>query len=311
MSDKASGSGLSRLITEAVTLSENGLLIVDAHDRIVFTNPAMARFFGIADPAAVMDKALGQVLVWLHQNALGENADGRSLNDWLAHFQSSFRSLPFRSFEIEMFNGRWLLTTEQILQGGAVMIQCADITRLKTAESELLQSKLQLEYLAMTDELTGLPSRRHFLSCLEAEIDRAVRYDSPVSVAMIDLDFFKRVNDRFGHQGGDEVLRHFSALLLEQLRNCDIAGRLGGEEFAISFPETQLADAHKVIERLRQVLASTRLDALEPGFTYTFSCGLSSSQQFETAQGQQLLGCADQALYRAKHNGRNQTCLHA
>lgn len=309
MSDEVSGSGLNKLITEAVTLSENGLLIVDAHDRIVFCSPAMASYFGIAAPGAVTGMLVNDVLTWLHRNELGENADGRSLSDWLAHFQSSFRSLPFRSFEIEMFDGKWLLTTEQLLQGGAVMIQCSDITRLKTAESELLKSKLELEYLAMTDELTRLPSRRHFLSCLESEIQRAVRYDSPLSVAMIDLDFFKRVNDRFGHKGGDDVLRHFSALLLEQLRNCDVAGRLGGEEFAISFPETEIVDAFNVVERIRTALASESLDQLEPGFVYTFSCGLASSQHFEAAEGHQLLGVADQALYRAKNSGRNQTSL--
>ena len=310
MSDVASDAGLSGLITEAVTLSENGVLILDAQDRVAFCNPAMARFFAIGAPDAVLGKPVREVLAWMYQHKLGENVEGRSLSDWLTHFHSSFRSLPFRSFEINMVDGRWLLTTEQILQDGAVMIQCSDITRLKTVEAELRQSKLELEYLAMTDDLTRLPCRRHFLSCLEAETQRANRYATPLSVAMIDLDFFKRINDRFGHCGGDEVLRHFATLLQDQLRSSDVAGRLGGEEFAISFPETGLADALRVIERIRTVLLHENLEAMAPGFTYTFSCGLASTQQNGKLTGQHLLGNADQALYHAKASGRNRTCLH-
>jgi len=311
MSEGASDPGLSRLISEAVTLSENGIVILDAQDRVVFCNLAMAHYFGAPGRDAVIGRTVDEILTLLYHRQAGEDVQGRSLQEWLQHFHSVFRSLPFRSFEIHMTDGRWLLTTEQILQDGAVMIQCTDISRLKTVEAELRQSKLELEFLAMTDELTRLPNRRHFLSCLEAEAQRAVRYESPLSVAMIDLDFFKQINDRLGHHGGDEVLRHFSALLRDQLRNSDFAGRLGGEEFAISFPETEIADACHVIERVRKMLMAEKLDTLAPGFSYSFSCGMACSVQTTHPDGQKLLTWADAALYQAKSSGRNRTCLHA
>lgn len=96
----------------------------------------------------------------------------------------------------------------------------------------------ELERLAMTDELTGVPNRRHFLAQLESERQRALRHRRQTSTAMLDLDHFKRVNDRLGHPAGDEVLKHFTELLRRHMRGEDVVGHLGGEEFALLMPET-------------------------------------------------------------------------
>ena len=159
---------------------------------------------------------------------------------------------------------------------------------------------------AMTDELTGLVNRRRFISALEAEIARAASFGGPLSVILADLDDFKPINDRFGHHEGDRVLQAFSAVLLAHMRDVDVAGRLGGEEFAVLLPETSLEGAVAGAERLRQALEDSRLLRADGGRTVTASFGVAQLVPGQT--GDELLRVADAALYRAKEQGKNQVC---
>lgn len=166
----------------------------------------------------------------------------------------------------------------------------------------------QLEKQAHTDVLTGLNSRGHFLALLEQEIKRAKRYNNPLSVAMLDLDHFKAINDNHGHQAGDEVLKTFARVCLEVLRKIDVIGRVGGEEFVVLFPETTLEQALEVAERLRRAIALTAVH-IESGVSirFTVSMGLASLDNRDiNLDG--LLNQADKALYQAKYGGRNQVC---
>src|SRR5438132_9558486 len=155
---------------------------------------------------------------------------------------------------------------------------------------------------ATTDDLTGLVNRRRFIEALDGEIVRANAFESPLSVVLGDLDHFKLVNDRFGHQAGDEVLRQFAELVREHLRDVDVPGRIGGEEFAILLPETEATGAVAVAERVRRSLQSLR-PTPEKGGTVTASFGVAQLVSGET--GDELLRRADVALYRAKSAGRN------
>ena len=159
---------------------------------------------------------------------------------------------------------------------------------------------------ATTDDLTGLVNRRRFIEALDSEIVRASTFRSPLSVVLGDLDHFKLVNDRFGHQTGDEVLRQFAELVREHLRDVDVPGRIGGEEFAFLLPETDAVGAVAVAERVRRSLRSLR-PTPERGASVTASFGVAELTSGET--GDELLRRADVALYRAKSEGRNRVTV--
>jgi len=181
------------------------------------------------------------------------------------------------------------------------------VTRDVTAHKEALQ---ELERLSQVDVLTGLANRRYFMVLAEQELARATRYRDPLSVFMMDIDHFKVVNDTYGHQTGDLVLKQLGSLCREALREIDRVGRIGGEEFAVILPHTDGARALEVAERLRQIVADTAV-ALEHGLPLhiTLSIGVTtlagSGTNLDT-----LLGQADSALYEAKRSGRNRVCMH-
>jgi diguanylate cyclase (GGDEF)-like protein len=170
-------------------------------------------------------------------------------------------------------------------------------------------SRLELQNQAHTDFLTGLANRRHFLELAELEVTRSIRYGSPLAAFMLDIDLFKKVNDTYGHKVGDLVLKRLSGIVLEALREVDVAGRFGGEEFAILLPETDGKQAVEVAERLRQLVESTPV-ILENGLPlkFTVSIGISSFAGKET-NIDTLLNLADQALYKAKNSGRNKVVM--
>lgn len=164
--------------------------------------------------------------------------------------------------------------------------------------------QVDLEHLANTDALTGLPTRRYFMEQLEREVTRRERYQHPLSLLILDLDHFKRVNDRWGHAVGDEALKAFAETVQCCLRTQDIAGRIGGEEFAVLLPETGEGVARPVAERIRQRMGQNVI-ACPNGESCrtTVSIGLAESLEGE-AMGS-LLRRADQALYAAKQTGRD------
>ena len=174
-----------------------------------------------------------------------------------------------------------------------------DVTERKQAEGRLI-------LLAQTDTLTGLPNRRHFLEMAGNELERRHRYRGALSVLMIDIDHFKKINDSYGHQIGDKVLQAVGRLFPEALRNSDFVGRIGGEEFAAMLPETGGSKACEVAERVRQQVEMTEV-VCEDGVSLriTLSIGVSSVEGDDDRSLDALLEQADQALYAAKNAGRN------
>jgi diguanylate cyclase (GGDEF)-like protein/PAS domain S-box-containing protein len=174
-------------------------------------------------------------------------------------------------------------------------------------ERELL--KEQLEQQAHQDFLTGLFNRRHFLEQGELELSRVQRYGEALSVFMLDVDYFKKINDTYGHKTGDMVLQQLSDILRQTLRTVDIIGRIGGEEFAILLPETDLQEATEVAERLREIIASTEV-AREAGMPLHFTASIGvAALTGKNVNLDTLLSQADQALYQAKESGRNKVCV--
>jgi diguanylate cyclase (GGDEF)-like protein/PAS domain S-box-containing protein len=200
---------------------------------------------------------------------------------------------------------RWAeVSVATLLYAGeaAVLGTVVDVTEHKRLEAELRS-------LATTDTLTGLPNRRHFLARLAEEHARLQRNETqPAAVLMLDLDHFKRVNDRFGHAVGDEMLRHFAGQISDELRRIDSAGRVGGEEFALLLPGADAAAATIFAERLRRRVADEPLRHDGIPVTITVSIGIAALDAADAAADAALIR-ADRALYRAKGAGRNRVEL--
>jgi len=178
---------------------------------------------------------------------------------------------------------------------------------LKTIESDSRQLSDELSrvrLLSLTDELTGLPNRRAFLRRLEDEVARVQRYGFPLSMALIDLDKFKEINDQFGHAGGDEVLRIYSKNVLSVFRHHDLVARYGGEEFAVLLANTSTEGSARALEKVKKRASETRWQSMDRMIPVpTFSAGLALYKPGETSSA--FIERVDQALYRAKRLGRD------
>jgi len=168
---------------------------------------------------------------------------------------------------------------------------------------KLKEAYRRIEELAELDELTGSFNRRCIMRMLEEEIARAQRVNAPCSVALIDLDWFKRINDAYGHPTGDEVLRTFAITVFANLRNIDRFGRYGGEEFLLVLPDTPAERAAGVLDRMREIIADLDWSAFSADMRVTISAGIATLRPDETSDT--LLARADSALYAAKAKGRN------
>ncbi len=177
-----------------------------------------------------------------------------------------------------------------------------ELLRQRNGELEMLNQ--QLWKLSHTDELTGYFNRRHIVSRMEEEISRGLRYEMPLSVVLADIDHFKRINDTFGHLIGDRALQTIADLFRSKLRESDLIGRFGGEEFLLILPHTDLAGAEAFCHRLRDHVEKHPLQLSDQSITMTASFGVSTlSPEVDTSQ--KLLRIADRNLYRAKYLGRN------
>ena len=168
---------------------------------------------------------------------------------------------------------------------------------------KLKEAYKRIEELAELDELTGSYNRRCIMRMLDEEIARAARNGSPCSVALIDLDWFKRINDAFGHPTGDEVLRTFAITMFANIRNSDRFGRYGGEEFLLVLPDMDSAGAVRAMDRLRAIISDLDWSAFSPSMRVTISAGVATLKPNESPDT--FLARADSALYAAKARGRN------
>lgn len=183
-----------------------------------------------------------------------------------------------------------------------------DVTGVAVNKRQLESANTKLQELALRDGLTGLLNRRYWESCLEREFARHQRYDNPVSLVIFDIDHFKRVNDTYGHQTGDEVIRTVAEITSQLVRETDFAGRYGGEEFVVLLPGTPLDGAAQFAERLRHAVEQKVLDYQGSPLTFTISLGVAAIGD-DMPGYQALLERADKALYVSKEQGRNRVTL--
>ena len=182
--------------------------------------------------------------------------------------------------------------------------------RIVELNEELLYVRDNLEKQATHDKLTGLYNRHFMVEILEKEFSRALRHQSDLSCLLLDLDNFKDVNDTFGHTFGDLVLREFSAGLQQNIRKSDISIRYGGEEFMVLLPNTGIAGAQNIAEKIRATCEKKRYDDGHNSTTVTVSIGIASIKQHQLIDDKEIVACADKALYRSKAEGRNRITVY-
>jgi two-component system cell cycle response regulator len=177
--------------------------------------------------------------------------------------------------------------------------------RIVDLRKELMETNRRLERLSITDGLTNLHNHRHFQDELCRAFEESARYGRPLSLAMADIDFFKKVNDTYGHAVGDEVLKAVSRMFKESSRSTDLVARYGGEEFAMMMPETDLDSAIAFAEKLRALVESTPVDTQGGPLKVTVSVGVATVPHPNIHAAKELIVSSDNALYRAKNAGRN------
>lgn len=272
-----------------------GVLIEDANDTVVFVNDQWPQLLRLNMPA--------EDLRGMHDSELRASV-GPVVSSWLRSHRPHHSAESRRSHEVVTADdGHLEIDHVEIRQNhdylGSVWL-VRDITKRKKHELELAR-------LATTDPLTGLPNRRSFMEQLNTTYEAASTDPKNGSVVMIlDLDHFKRVNDTYGHDIGDIVLQHIAQEMTRALRDRDVPGRLGGEEFAILLPHTSLEDGLKIAERVRHNIEHATIDARGHQRQVTISIGVAIVSALHTPDV--ALNHADQALYLAKSSGRNRVC---
>ncbi len=282
-----------------------GLIILDTELKVTHWNHWMARHSGI-DAKQIIGNSLFDFFPGINSprfirnsNAVLSFGNFSFFSQKLHHFLFPFK--PVGSFQSSMFEQMQqnctmgpLRNDDNQISGIFLIVQ--DVTELASYEQKLVQMNIK-------DGLTGVYNRRFLQTRLNEEYQRFKRYGTKLSIVMIDIDFFKKVNDNYGHQCGDAVLIAVSSKIAESIRKTDYLARYGGEEFCCLLPETDLARAVINAERFRQLVEEQVTSCQETKIKVTISLGVSELTTEDTAEA--LLKRADQALYQAKDSGRN------
>jgi diguanylate cyclase (GGDEF)-like protein len=234
----------------------------------------------------------------------GTVISGADFEEWLLSTQSRRGKVGFRAFETDLVDGRWLWMTESVQQDGWMLCVATDVTGLKAETRTVRQDRDLAIKASYTDELTGVANRRFVTARIEDMLQPQKDDEPPHGcLCVLDIDHFKSINDQFGHQIGDVVLRDFAKRIHSLVRRTDCFGRVGGEEFVLTLPATPLEQAQLIVERMLASVRMSRPLKDHPDFRYAFSAGIASARPTDT--GISLYARADGALYRAKLAGRD------
>ena len=291
-----------RCLVEALTESGQAVSIFDAEDHLRYANKTyQGMFLGDYDGPLTFDGIIRHA----HRNGLGVRIDDGDVEAFLARTRARRRSVPRKSFETDLLDGRWFWIDHTVLPNGWVLSVGADITALKKNEKSLRQAHEAALKASRTDQLTGLPNRRHILGLLDEALAAHEGTESVLCVAVIDIDRFKAINDAHGHEAGDTVLEHFARTCRERVRAQDHLGRTGGEEFLLLLPDVGLEGAVRIIDRIRDGFPPAVLGHGGLELPCTFSAGVTEALPDDDRSS--ILRRADRALYAAKEEGRNRT----
>ncbi|MBV8667347.1 MAG: diguanylate cyclase [Burkholderiaceae bacterium] len=292
---------------EIIDHSPIGINVYRPNGQCVLTNPSMLEIVG-ATAEQLLAQNFREIQAWKDCGAL-EMADQTLADDQTRQMRAPVTT-AFGKKNIWL---QWVFTTFMSRGEKQLLVMARDVTEVTLARAALEESNSRFRMLSVTDALTGIANRRSFNETLEAEWRRAARNRQPLALAMIDVDLFKKYNDHYGHQGGDECLRSVAQVLEKNCRRAgDFLARYGGEEFALVSPATDSAGIARVAENMRRELELLALPhALSPYGCVTVSIGVASMIPEEAQQPEVLIAKADKALYDAKAGGRNRVAVNA
>jgi diguanylate cyclase (GGDEF)-like protein len=297
---------LASRIGDFLDVTQDGYAIFSAEDLLIGCNQAYADFMCI-EFDQMIGQSFNQLVRIAFENQQGPNIETQDIEHWLKFAQNKRRSLEFRIFEVDHTDGSWYLMSEQTLPSGELLLQAKNITMQKGVEQTLSEQIHKITRLTLTDELTQIANRRSFIVNAKSEISLYRRTKQVFTFCLLDIDYFKKVNDKYGHVVGDNVLRQLSQLIKNTLREYDNFGRIGGEEFGILLRDTRATEAYEIINRLRKTIMANTFNTPAKPVNITLSIGLIES--WVDCTFELLYSQSDIALYRAKNNGRNQVVV--
>lgn len=286
-------------------------VVTDKDHAILACNDNLSRNLYL--PEKPLGRFLGDILCSLEDDEGFSLLVSRQDNSLLPQiFRVCYTEILFKCYTFELENGFLVLgdrlggTDNEVLESMSLLNnELSGLSReFAQKNRELEKANRKIRELSRTDSLTGLANRAYFQERYEQIFALARRHQAPLAVVMMDLDHFKHINDTFGHDAGDIVLKHFGRLVRESCRQEDFACRFGGEEFILYLPHTTIKEALVLADRLRQRLAGD--DILKNQYQITVSIGVAGTVPDESPES--LIKRADQALYKAKDSGRNWVC---
>ena len=276
-----------------------GIVLLDQDQRVQFVNRAFRLFWRL--PEVIAESRLTfSALLYEGRGANASTASYYLLGDYIAKQVDLIRTGEERPLHIRLSNGEVLQFRCKALPNGSRLLTYGNV-------SELVKQSDAFERLASVDAMTGVNNRRSFLELAENEWSRFKRYGRPLALLMIDIDRFKSINDTYGHDAGDQVIKAVAGVLRTHKRSHDAIGRLGGEEFALLLLEATLENSLVAAERLRRLIAATDIIIDGKRIPITISIGVSAARD-EMSRFDVMLKQADIALYDAKRSGRDRVC---
>jgi diguanylate cyclase (GGDEF)-like protein len=288
-----------RVALDAVPI---GIVVLDAELRAQLINRAFRKMWRLPDGKADGKPAF-VALMYHGRDTRAYDVPAGRLDAYVAERVAYVKSGNPTPIDVQLASGDVIRFQCSVLPGGGRMLTYTDKT-------DIARGTAQIEQLATTDAMTGVYNRCHFLALADAEWDRFQRYHRPLSLMLFDIDHFKSINDHFGHEIGDRVMWQIVDLCRASKRNPDIIGRMGSDEFAVLLPESDLAQAKIVADRLRQEFAANPPFAEGVRIAVTVSIGVAEATLSMSNAGA-LMKLAEQSLYQAKAGGRNRTVVGA
>jgi len=297
---------LENILKETLEFSPDSFGIFDENQILIYCNSTFSNMFGVT-----REEAIGQSHTHLLKESWrakkGIKIECDDFSEWIKRLEQLHDEKSLNQFEADLRDGRWFKMTRMSLDSGFTVFFGVDITELKETQKSLQEANKKILTLANTDQLTGLYNRRAFSSLSDEMIESAIKEKQILSLLLIDFDLFKEINDQFGHDAGDKVLREFATISKVFFANYKTLCRIGGEEFVVLLPNAELSTAHTLAEAFCDLVASHTFYLAYSNQHIQITVSIGVSQWRSTDKGiNDLLQRADSALYKAKAAGRNQ-----
>lgn len=276
--------------------------LFNEEDALVYCNSAFAEIFG-TEPENILGLTFAKLITQAYEKKQGLRIESESLDSWLQYVETVRRQQPFRSFEADLTDGRWLLFSEQLNEQGELFVHASDITEQKQLSDRTQQSNEKLRHLALDDELTLIPNRKHFINASRAELNRCWRAGKQAALIIMTADNIKSLIDKKGVTAATEALKHIAHIIRKTLREYDLFGRVGSEELAIFLGQSDATLAPQIATRIGLQVEANPLLFNNEDIPLTLSIGL-SLQPSDTPYTQ-LFEQAEKAMHVAISKGRN------